>query len=129
MSENTNTENHHDEHHLHSPWYYVKIWGILLILMIISLIFSETPYKWVTIIAAFGIGLVKAVIVAALFMHLNVEKKYIHYMLYSMLLFVGLFFAGVAPDIWNTKGTNWINKSAETIIEENKDWEKQLEEH
>ena len=64
--------------------------------------------------------------VAAWFMHLSTEKKYIHYMLYTMLIFMALFFAGVAPDIWNTDGSNWSNTSAKEIIEENKDWEKAL---
>jgi hypothetical protein len=41
--------------------------------------------KILTLITAFGIAIVKALIVAAFFMHLNVEKKYIWYVLLTML--------------------------------------------
>jgi caa(3)-type oxidase subunit IV len=118
-------QSEHD-HHAHSPWYYVKWWAILLGLLIISIIGPELGIKWVTLVTAFGIAIVKALIVAAYFMHLNIEKKYIHYMLYSMLLFVFMFFAGVAPDIMNREGRNWVNSSADKVIEDNADWQEQL---
>jgi caa(3)-type oxidase subunit IV len=117
---------HHEEHHIHSPFYYVKWWAILLGLLIISLIGPELGIQWVTIVTAFGIAIVKALIVAAYFMHLNIEKRYIHYMLYTMLIFVFLFFAGVAPDIMNREGRNWVNSSANKVIEEHADWHEEL---
>jgi len=70
-----------------------------------------------TLITAFGIAVVKAAIVCAFFMHLNIEKKYVWYMLFGMLLMVGVFFSGVATDINRPDGRNWSNKGAHTQME------------
>lgn len=106
------------EHSHHGPKYYVKLWAILLVLLIISILGPEFGIKILTLITAFGIALIKAYMVAAHFMHLNTEKKIIHYMLYTMLLFMGLFFAGVCVDVMRTEGENWQNVSALKIIQE-----------
>jgi caa(3)-type oxidase subunit IV len=90
-----------------SSAHYVKIWGILLALLIVSICGPMLEIKVVTLITAFGIAIVKAYIVAAYFMHLNVEKKYIIYMLLTMLIFMGLFFSGTAVDIVGERGSNW----------------------
>lgn len=106
-----------NDHSHHTPAYYVKIWVILLVLMALSLIGPELGIKWVTIVTAFGIAIVKALIVAAYFMHLNVEKKYIHYLLYAMLLFMGLFMAGTIVDINKDHGSNWVNQASRDYVE------------
>ena len=71
-----------------------------------------------TLITAFGIAVVKALMVAAYFMHLNIEKRYIWYMLFTMLLAVGMFFAGTCTDVMMPHGRNWVNKSATDLIEQ-----------
>jgi hypothetical protein len=71
----------------------------------------------ITLMTAFGIAVVKAYLVAANFMHLNVEKKYISYLLATMLMLMLLFFAGTAPDVMEHKGQNWENVAAEKEIE------------
>lgn len=107
---------HHGSHH--SPIYYVKIWALLLVLLVISIVGPMLEIKIVTLVTAFGVALVKAGIVASYFMHLNVEKRYIWYMLYSMLLIVGLMFVGVAADVMKPRGQRWENKAALDLIEE-----------
>ena len=87
---------------------YIKVWGLLLVLLVISICGPMLEIKVVTLITAFGIALVKAYIVAAKFMHLNIEKKYISYMLLTMILFMILFYAGTAPDVMEGSGQNWI---------------------
>ena len=101
----------------HSPREYVRIWGILLVLLVISIVGPMFEIKWLTLITAFGIAIVKALIVAAKFMHLNVEKRFIWYMLITMLLFMFLFFIGVSSDILQPSGSNWQNKAALDLIE------------
>lgn len=109
---------HHGAHH--GPMYYVKIWALLLVLLIISIIGPELGIKTLTLITAFGIAIVKALIVAAYFMHLNIEKKYVWYILFAMLAMVGMFFFGTAADIMKPTGSNWQKTSALELIEEHK---------
>jgi hypothetical protein len=71
--------------------------------------------KAITMITAFGIAVVKAVIVAQEFMHLKLEKKYITYMLLTMLMLMFLFFFAVAPDVMKSEGQNWVKTYKDVI--------------
>jgi caa(3)-type oxidase subunit IV len=117
----------HTEDHDHGQAHYVKIWAILLVLLIISILGPViAPHveigflkAWmIVIMTAFGIAVVKAYLVAANFMHLNIEKKYISYMLGTMLMFMLLFFAGTSPDVMRHKGQNWENVAAESEVDQ-----------
>ncbi|MEZ4742410.1 MAG: cytochrome C oxidase subunit IV family protein [Bdellovibrionota bacterium] len=101
----------------HGASHYVKIWGILVVLLIISIIGPELGIKAVTLVTAFGIAIVKTYFVCAHFMHLNVEKKIMWWMLGSMLLAVFLFYAGTVVDVMRTSGHNWKNVAASVLIE------------
>ena len=90
---------------------YVKIWGILLVLLVVSVLGPMIGIKAITLITAFGIGIVKAFLVAAHFMHLNIEKRLICYLLIVVLLFLLVLFAGVAPDVMRKEGQNWRHSS------------------
>ena len=100
-----------EEHAEHAHPSYFKTYVILLVLMALSLIGAEVgnavEIQAITLIAAFGIALVKAYLVAARFMHLDIEKRYIVYMLTTCLAFMGLLYAAIAPDIQRHTGTNW----------------------
>ena len=63
----------------------------------------------ITLITAFGIAIVKAFMVAANFMHLKFEKLIIWFLMIMSLILLGVFFFGVAPDIMQTKGDQWID--------------------
>jgi caa(3)-type oxidase subunit IV len=86
---------------------YVRIWAILVVLLCISVAGPFFGHPVVTLITAFGIAVVKAYLVARNFMHLNVEKRLALYMLSTVLVFVFLFFAGVAPDVMRHDGWQW----------------------
>jgi caa(3)-type oxidase subunit IV len=92
--------------HAHHP-NYIKIWALLCVLLVVSVAGPFLEIQVVTLITAFGIAIVKAYIVAAKFMHLNVEKRYIVYLMLTMLVFMLLFFSAVAPDVMKNEGTNW----------------------
>ena len=109
MADTSGTSGHHPN--------YKKIYYTLLVLLVISVAGPFLGIFWVTLLTAFGIAIVKAYLVAANFMHLNIEKKYISYMLGTMLMFMLLFFAGTAPDVMKHKGQNWENVAAEAEIE------------
>ena len=94
------------EEHTHHP-NYVKIWAILIVLLMISVAGPMIGIKWVTLLTAFGIATVKAYIVAMNFMHIGATKRFVPYMIATCLLFMLLFFAGVAPDVMKAAGKNW----------------------
>jgi len=120
---NPESHAHHDAgaghaDHGHSHTDYVKIYWILLVLLAASVAGPMVGIKVVTLIAAFGIALVKAYLVAANFMHLKVEKRYISYLLFTVLAIMLLFYAGVSPDVMHHRGRQWENVAAQ-------DWSKQ----
>ncbi len=92
---------------------YFKIWAWLLVLLSISVAGPMLEIPVVTLITAFGIAIVKAYLVARNFMHLNVEKKYVVYLLTTMVVFMLLFFAGAAPDVMNQEGDQWYKPKVE----------------
>lgn len=102
---------HHDEKH------YVKIWAILLVLLVVSIIGPELGNFYVMIITAFGIAFVKAYLVAKHFMHLDVEKPIVHYALVACLAFMVLFFAAISPDVMNHEGRRWVNVAAKAEVD------------
>ena len=68
---------------------YVKIWGILVVLLVVSRGGpAASASAGVTLVTAFGIALVKAYLVAKHFMHINLEKRWIAYLLLAMLAFM-----------------------------------------
>jgi len=90
---------------------YVKIWAILMVLLVVSVVGPMTGIRVVMLITAFGVALVKAYMVAKNFMHLDVEKPIVHWMLAVVLAFMVLLFAGVAPDVMKDEGQRWKKDS------------------
>jgi caa(3)-type oxidase subunit IV len=93
----------HAAHHRN----YVKIWAILLSLLVISVVGPMLGIRVVTLITAFGIALVKAYMVAKNFMHLDVEKPIIKWLMAVALVLMVLMFSGLAPDVMKDNGRNW----------------------
>jgi caa(3)-type oxidase subunit IV len=91
---------------------YVKVWAILVMLLIVSVIGSMSHIREVVLVAAFGVALVKAFLVAKNFMHVNIEKRWVPYLLIMCLLFIAILFAGVAPDVMKHSGLNWTKNPA-----------------
>lgn len=108
------TDHGHGEHeeHIHPVSHYVKIWALLLVLLTVSILGPLLGIQLVTLLTAFGIAIVKAYIVCAYFMHLNIEKRYAAYLLATALVFIALFYFAVAPDVMKHDGTNWTNTAA-----------------
>ncbi len=92
---------HHDNSH------YMKIYYILLVLLLISFVGPWVGIRAVTLITAFGIAVVKAYLVAKHFMHIDLTPRYIPYLVATGLVFMLLFFAGVAPDVMKEEGSGW----------------------
>ncbi len=96
---------------------YVKIWAILLVLLIISVIGPELGIRALTLITAFGIAVVKALMVAKYFMHLNIEKKYVVYLFVTCLALMGVMVAGISPDVLKHEGQHWENVAAKKVVQ------------
>ena len=109
----------HDAHeeHIHEVSHYVKVYAALLGLFMISVAGPILEIWWLTLITAFGIAVVKASMVVKFFMHLDLERRFVHYFLAVSLLFMFLFFFAVAPDVMNHRGTNWENVSAQHAVD------------
>ena len=104
------------ESHVHHP-NYVKIWAILVALLIVSVVGSMSSIRPVVLIAAFGVALVKAYLVAKNFMHINVEKRWVPYLLITCLAFMVILFAAVAPDVMHHSGLHWENNAAKQAVD------------
>lgn len=109
----------HTTHHYN----YVKIWGVLLVLLVVSVLgpivagnFTHNVKLVLTLTTAFGIAFVKAFLVIKYFMHLTVEKRYIGFLLLAMLAFMVVFVAGVAPDVMKHEGQRWVNTAAQDAV-------------
>jgi caa(3)-type oxidase subunit IV len=107
----------------HAPTNYVKIWAILLVLLVISILGPELEIQIVTLITAFGIAVVKAYMVAKYFMHIDIERKYVHYLLTTGITFMLIFYFGVAPDVMKHEGQNWNNVAAKSEVKRVQDLE------
>ena len=86
---------------------YVKIWAILVGLLVISVLGPMTGIRVVMLITAFGVAAVKAYMVAKNFMHLDIEKPIIRWVLAIAVVFMVLMYAGIAPDVQKSDGQNW----------------------
>lgn len=91
------------EHHTN----YVKIWGILVVLLVISVVGPMFGHPLLTLITAFGIACVKAYLVATRFMHINLTPRFVPYLVATSLVFMLLFFAGTSPDVMKDEGAGW----------------------
>ncbi|MBG29541.1 MAG: caa(3)-type oxidase subunit IV [Opitutae bacterium] len=102
-----------DEHHDHPD--YKKIYYVLLVLLVVSIFGPELVKNienriivvTVVLITAFVVAVIKAGMVAAWFMHMDIEKKIVWYLMAIVMLCMLVFFAGVAPDVLKTEGDNW----------------------
>ena len=91
----------------HHETNYVAIWGVLCVLLVVSVVGPMVGIRLLTLITAFGIAIVKAYMVCKYFMHLNIEKKFVVYILGFMLALMLVFFGGVAPDVLEHEGLQW----------------------
>ena len=75
--------------------------------LVVSVVGPMLGIRVVTLITAFGIAIVKASMVASYFMHLNIEKKWVTWILLVMIAFMLVFFGGTAPDVLKSRGQQW----------------------
>lgn len=96
---------------------YVKIWGVLVALLVVSVLGPMLEIKLVTLVTAFGVAIVKAYLVAKHFMHLGVERRWVVYLLLTMVALMLVMVGGVAPDVMKHEGARWENRAAKEAVE------------
>jgi caa(3)-type oxidase subunit IV len=99
----------------HGHTNYVAIWGVLCALLGVSVLGPMAGIRFLTLITAFGVAIIKAYMVCRYFMHLNVEKKWVVYILGFMLALMLVFFGGVAPDVLKHEGLRWQKTYVEPV--------------
>ncbi len=115
MSDHAATQGHSHEGEATHHGDYVRIWAILLALLVVSvggplvaaLIEHRPTALAITLSTAFGIAVVKAYMVAKNFMHIDFARRFVPYLIVTMVVFMVLFFAGTAPDVMKAEGRNW----------------------
>jgi len=103
----------HAAHAHHPPRNYIKIWALLCALLVVSIVGPTLEIRVVTLVTAFGVAIVKAYLVAKHFMHLDIEQRWVAYILLAMLAFMLVYFGGVAPDVLKHTGHRWEKTYAE----------------
>ena len=86
---------------------YAVIWAVLVLLFVCSIAFNGVTSFVVGVVFAFFIAIIKALMVAAWFMHLNIERRWVWIMLGGGLAVVFIMWLGVAPDVMESAGQNW----------------------
>jgi caa(3)-type oxidase subunit IV len=104
---------HGEGHHTN----YVKIWGLLVVLLVVSVLGPLLEIRALTLITAFGIAFVKAYIVGKYFMHISLERKWITYLMFTMIALMLVMVGGVAPDVMKHDGLRWENTAAKESVE------------
>lgn len=105
MSAHSHADAHGEEAH------YIRIWAILVVLLVVSVIGPMLGIRVVMLITAFGIAIVKAYLVAKNFMHVDVEKPVVHWVLALALVLMVLLYAGISPDVGRDSGQRWVKSS------------------
>ncbi|MCP4806248.1 MAG: c-type cytochrome [Proteobacteria bacterium] len=78
---------------------YVKIWGVLLAALFISLIIGAITTHPAAIALIFAIAVAKAALVVTYFMHMKFEARWILLTMGGTALIPVIFWLGVAPDV------------------------------
>jgi caa(3)-type oxidase subunit IV len=91
----------------HGDSHYVRIWAVLCALLVVSILGPMLGIRLVTLITAFGIAIIKAYLVTKHFMHLNIEKRWVTWILVAMVAFMVVMFGGIAPDVMKHTGQRW----------------------
>lgn len=97
----------HSEHGAHGGQAYIYIWIALVGLFLASVGFSAFSSVIVGVVFAFFIAIIKALMVASYFMHLNIEPRWTWAILGMALLTVFVMWLGIAPDVMEMNGVNW----------------------
>lgn len=91
---------HSNEHHITPLSTYLKIYGLLLIFTIITVVIAQFHFGWLNTPLAMGIATVKVYLVMAYFMHLKYDTKLNKITIFTAFFFAFVFFTLTAMDVF-----------------------------
>jgi cytochrome c oxidase subunit 4 len=113
----------HDGHvegevHVHAvpPWLLLTVFGVLLVLTVLTVAVTKINLGAANIWVAMGIAVVKAAVVALYFMHLRWDSMFNSIILISSLVFVGIFISATIHDSKEYKET--YTPPANSLVQE-----------
>ena len=113
----------HPHHHVHPISHYLKVFGALMVLTVLTVAVSYADLGTASIGVAMVVAVVKAALVLAFFMHLAQDDKFYTFIFLCTLIFVAIFFLFTFSDLatrgatspeWGVKG--WMEQHGETIV-------------
>jgi cytochrome c oxidase subunit 4 len=95
-----NYETHHEDHHIVPMSTYYKIFGALMVLLILTVLAAEVEmnkvlgenFAWMNIIIALAIAFTKAILIVLYFMHVKFSSRLIMVFAFMAYFFVGIMF-------------------------------------
>ena len=100
-----------DDHHVHSVWLYVAVWGALTVLTFITWAIAQVDLGPFNTPIALGIALLKAGLVVWFFMDLRhqhpLNKLYAVAGVFFLLILIGLTLADYLTRSWLPSGRMW----------------------
>lgn len=93
------SDDHAHGEHISPILDYFKIYGALLVLTVVTVAISFMGLGAASIYVAMAVAIVKATLVAAIFMHLKWENKFNIFVFACSVIFMAIFFGFTALDI------------------------------
>jgi caa(3)-type oxidase subunit IV len=78
---------------------YVILWAVLVGALLASLALGALGASGLVVACVFGVALVKAYLVAAHFMHLSHEPRFVKLVIVGALAVIAIFYFGLVPDV------------------------------
>jgi cytochrome c oxidase subunit 4 len=90
----------HDDHALVPYGLYVQVWGILIVLTVITVAVSYVDMKQVTVLTACLIAATKGSLVILYFMHIRFERRLYAIMIMVIFVTYAVFIGLTFVDYW-----------------------------
>ncbi|MCA9516217.1 MAG: cytochrome C oxidase subunit IV family protein [Myxococcales bacterium] len=95
---------HESHHHVMPIATYMKVFGSLMVLTVLTVLVSEADLGSASLPVAMLVAVIKSAFVIGFFMHLKYDTRFHSFVFFGTLLFIGIFFMLTFVDI-NTRGT------------------------
>jgi caa(3)-type oxidase subunit IV len=78
---------------------YIVLWGVLVLALLASLVLGALGSSGAVVAIVFAVAVAKAYLVAAHFMHLSHEPRFVKLVIVGALAVIVILYLGLVPDI------------------------------